>query len=204
MPPSSRTGAATFGSCNNPAKLSDATLDVWARLFERLPQARLLLKGRPFADAVACALILSRLSERRIGAGRVELMAWQPDRAAHLALYDRVDIALDPFPYNGTTTTCEALWMGVPVITLKGARHAGRVGASLLTQAGLTDWIAESVEDHLQIATTLAGPAHLKGKVLEARCILCGCDSANGLWRAQRRSPPWRREYPLRGGRVKS
>jgi predicted O-linked N-acetylglucosamine transferase (SPINDLY family) len=83
-------------------------------------------------------------------------VAWLPDAAAHLALYHQVDIALDPFPYNGTTTTCEALWMGVPVVTLRGDRHAGRVGASLLSQIGLTDWIANSVEEYLKIAVTLA------------------------------------------------
>jgi len=68
-----------------------------------------------------------------------------------------VDIALDPFPFNGTTTTCEALWMGVPVITLRGHRHAGRVGASLLTQIGLTDLIAHSIEEYVEIAVALAG-----------------------------------------------
>jgi protein O-GlcNAc transferase len=68
-----------------------------------------------------------------------------------------VDIALDPFPYNGTTTTCEALWMGVPVITLRGHRHAGRVGASLLTQVGLEDLIADSTEHYVEIAVALAG-----------------------------------------------
>jgi predicted O-linked N-acetylglucosamine transferase (SPINDLY family) len=80
-----------------------------------------------------------------------------PSIAAHLALYHRVDIALDPFPYNGTTTTCEALWMGVPVVTLRGDRHAGRVGASLLSQIGLTDLIANSVEEYVEIALALAG-----------------------------------------------
>ena len=91
-----------------------------------------------------------------MAADRVELLAWLPGTAAHLALYHRVDIALDPFPYNGTTTTCEALWMGVPVVTLRGDRHAGRVGASLLTQIGLTDLIANSVEEYLEIALALA------------------------------------------------
>src|SRR5262245_61807617 len=93
-------------------------------------------------------------------------MAWLPGSAEHLALYHRVDIALDPFPYNGTTTTCEALWMGIPVVTLRGDRHAGRVGASLLNQAGLTDFIANSVDDYLEIAVDLAGDT---ARLLELR-----------------------------------
>jgi predicted O-linked N-acetylglucosamine transferase (SPINDLY family) len=162
-PPCLMTDTVTFGSFNNPAKLSPATLDAWGSLLARLPQARLLLKGRPFADAATRALFLSRLGERGVAAERVELVAWMPSGAAHLGLYNRVDIALDPFPYNGTTTTCEALWMGVPVVTLRGDRHRGRVGASLLTQVGLKDWIASSMEEYLEIADTLAGdPDHLK------------------------------------------
>jgi predicted O-linked N-acetylglucosamine transferase (SPINDLY family) len=95
-------------------------------------------------------------------ADRVDLLPWLPDGNAHLALYDRIDIALDPFPYNGVTTTCEALWMGVPVVTLRGERHAGRIGASLLTHLGLTDMIADTVEGYVEIAVALAGdPARL-------------------------------------------
>jgi predicted O-linked N-acetylglucosamine transferase (SPINDLY family) len=148
------TGFVTFGSFNNPAKLSGATLDVWARLLTRLPTARLLLKGKPFAEAATRAIYLDRLAERGIAADRIELVSWLPERE-HLALYDRVDIALDPFPYNGTTTTCEALWMGVPVVTLRGDRHAGRVGASLLTQIGLSDLAADSVEAYVETAVAL-------------------------------------------------
>ena len=155
-PPCLATGVVTFGSFNNPAKLSGATLDVWARLLARLPTARLLLKGKPFAEAATRAIYLDRLAERGVAADRIELVAWLPERE-HLALYDRVDIALDPFPYNGTTTTCEALWMGVPVVTLRGDRHAGRVGASLLTQIGLSDLIADSTEAYMETAVALAG-----------------------------------------------
>jgi predicted O-linked N-acetylglucosamine transferase (SPINDLY family) len=125
-------------------------------LLSRLPQARLLLKGKPFADAATRALFLARLGERGVAAERVELVPWLPGAAAHLAFYHRVDIALDPFPYNGTTTICEALWMGVPVVALRGDRHAGRVGASLLTQIGLTDLIANSAEEYVEIALALA------------------------------------------------
>jgi protein O-GlcNAc transferase len=155
-PPRLKAGTVTFGSFNNPTKVSAATFDAWAKLLARLPQARLLLKGRQFADGATRALFLARLGERGVTAERVELVAWLPDMAAHLAAYHRVDIALDPFPYNGTTTTCEALWMGVPVVTLRGDRHAGRVGASLLGQIGLTDLIANSVEDYVEIAVALA------------------------------------------------
>jgi hypothetical protein len=152
----------TFGSFNNPAKLSAATLDAWAKLLARLPRARLLLKGKPFAYPVTRAWYLERLAQRGIFMDRVELVPWTADGAAHLALYNRIDIALDPFPYDGTTTTCEALWMGVPVVTLRGDRHAGRVGASLLGQVGYPDMVAGSVDRYVDIAATLAGdPARL-------------------------------------------
>jgi predicted O-linked N-acetylglucosamine transferase (SPINDLY family) len=155
-PPCLATGTVTFGSFNNPSKLSAATLDTWAMLLARLPDARLLLKGGWFADPATCELFRNRLGSRGIVAERIELVPMLADTAAHLGLYDRIDIALDPFPYNGTTTTCEASWMGVPVITLRGDRHAGRVGASLLTQLGLTELIADSVEEYVEIAVALA------------------------------------------------
>ena len=79
-----------------------------------------------------------------------------PAAEDHLNLYNRIDIGLDTFPYNGTTTTCEALWMGVPVVTLEGDRHAGRVGVSLLNQVGLTELIAKTPEEYVQIAVDLA------------------------------------------------
>ena len=199
MPPCLTTGTVTFGSFNNPAKLSEATLDTWARLLARLPQARLLLKGNPFADAATRALFLSRLSERGVAAERVELVAWLPSEATHLALYNRVDVALDPFPYNGTTTTCEALWMGVPVVTLRGDRHAGRVGASLLTQVGLTDWIAGSVEEYLQIAATLAGnPQHLNDLRRTLRPRLAASPLCDGRAFARKIEATYRTMWQLR------
>jgi predicted O-linked N-acetylglucosamine transferase (SPINDLY family) len=155
-PPCLKAGAVTFGSFNNPAKLSASTVDVWAQLLTRLPDARLLLKGKPFADEATSANFLARMIERGIAPERVQLVAWLPSGTAHLALYEQIDIALDPFPYNGTTTTCEALWMGVPVVALRGERHSARVGASLLGQAGLNDLIADSADDYVGIASALA------------------------------------------------
>ena len=155
-PPCLAAGSVTFGSFNNPAKLSEATLDGWAALLQRLPAARLLLKGSPFRDPGTRGLYRARLVQRGVAAERVELVGWIASPAEHLALYDRVDIALDPFPYNGTTTTCEALWMGVPVVSLRGDRHAARVGASLLRRVGLDELVADSVEAYIAIAAGLA------------------------------------------------
>ncbi len=163
-PPCLKSGVVTFGSFNNPSKISPGTLDVWAKLLTQIPGARLLLKGKPFADEAARDYLLARLAERGVGAERVQLVAWLPNTISHLALYEQIDIALDPFPYNGTTTTCEALWMGVPVVTLRGERHAARVGASLLGQAGLPDLIAGAADDYVAIASALAAdPKRLAG-----------------------------------------
>src|SRR6202030_3721984 len=87
---------------------------------------------------------------------RITLSGWTAEPLDHLALYGQVDIGLDPFPYNGTTTTCQALWMGVPVVTLGGDRHAGRVGASLLTAVGLTELIAPDSEAYVATAASLS------------------------------------------------
>ena len=155
-PPCLRSGVVTFGTFNDASKVSPITFDTWGKLLARLPKARLFVKGKQFRDDVTRSLFLARLGERGVAAERIEVVAWVPDVPSHLAAYNRVDIALDPFPYNGTTTTCEALWMGVPVVTLRGDRHAGRVGASLLSQIGLPDLIADTVEDYIEIAVALA------------------------------------------------
>ncbi len=171
-PPCLGNGTITFGSFNNPAKLSDPTLDAWAALLTRLTDARLLLKGKPFADKGTRALYRDRLAARGIPPARVELIGWSPGSVSHLKLYERIDIALDPFPYNGTTTTCEALWMGVPVIALKGDRHSGRVGASLLARIGADEWVADTSEDYVARAARLAAdPSQLTmlRKTLRAR-----------------------------------
>lgn len=155
-PPCLQAGRVTFGSFNNLSKVSAATFATWGRLLERLPTARLLLKSRVFAVTGIRESILARLAAHGVTAERVTLRPAIPDLAGHLASYHEMDIALDSFPYNGTTTTCEALWMGVPVVTLAGDRHLGRVGASLLTQVGLTELIARDQDTYVDLAASLA------------------------------------------------
>ena len=154
--PARQPGAVTFGCFNNFAKVTPEVITLWARLLCELPHARLLLKSRGLGDPDVAHRLHATLAAAGIAAERLELNGQELSVADHLALYHRVDLALDPFPYNGTTTTCEALWMGVPVITLAGHVHAARVGTSLLTHTGLTEWIATTPEEYLAIAVAAA------------------------------------------------
>ncbi len=160
--PALTPGPLTFGSFNNLNKISQQVLTLWAALLARVPKARLLLKSRQLADPTVAQELRNVLANHGIAGERLELLGWTAGPNAHLETYRRIDIALDPFPYNGTTTTCEALWMGVPVITLAGHRHAARMGASLLTRVGLPELIAHDPASFLEIAETLASdPARL-------------------------------------------
>ena len=154
--PARHNGHITFGSFNNLPKINREVIGLWSRLLQQVPDSRLLLKSKQFADEQVRQRFLDMFSACGITAERVRLMPRVASTAGHLALYDQVDIALDPFPYNGTTTTCESLWMGVPVICLRGDRHAGRVGASILTRLGLSQMVADSADDYVGIGIKLA------------------------------------------------
>jgi FkbM family methyltransferase len=155
-PPLLAGGGVSFGSFNVLSKLSEPTLDLWGRLLQRVPGARLLIKARGLADDEGRRHLLESLARHGVEAERVLLLPPDAGHAEHLARYGEVDIALDTFPYNGTTTTCEALWMGVPVVTLRGDRHSARVGASLLHRVGLDDLVAETPEEYIEKAAALA------------------------------------------------
>ena len=152
-----------FGCFNSPSKVTDSCLIAWGRLLRSIPGSRLLLKGFGFGKEGIRKHFTERFASCGVTMDRIDLVDRTNSTREHLAQYHKVDIALDTFPYNGTTTTCEALWMGVPVVTLKGDRHAARVGASLLTSIGRTEWIASSVDEYLKIAAQLAAnPANLR------------------------------------------
>ncbi|MDR3518043.1 MAG: tetratricopeptide repeat protein [Azospirillaceae bacterium] len=155
-PPRETPDQIVFGSFNNLPKITDAVIALWGQLLRAVPGAKLLLKCRSLRDAATAQRLRGRFAGWGVTPERLELIGWLPDRADHLGLYQRIDIALDPFPYNGTTTTCEALWQGVPVVTLAGDRHAGCVGVSLLTRVGLADLIAPTPDAYVAIAAALA------------------------------------------------
>lgn len=152
----------TFGSFNNFLKVTDDTLRVWKKILDRTPNSRLLIKSLFLDDPEVLKNVHARLAAAGLSEDRVEIVAFMPSTEDHLLAFHRVDVALDTFPYNGTTTTCEALWMGVPVVSLIGDRHAARVGLSLLTAVGHPDWAAETEEAYVDTAVSLAENRELR------------------------------------------
>lgn len=155
-PPSAARGFITFGSFNNLAKVTDETIALWCKVLKRVPDSRMLLKGGALGDPATRGRFRDLFALGGIDPSRVELDAAIVPSDDHFKAYGRMDIALDSMPYNGTTTTCEALWMGVPVIALLGDHHVARVSASILAHSGLGELIADSSEDFVERAVTLA------------------------------------------------
>ena len=155
--PAMKSGHITFGSFNYFPKVSRETVAVWTAILKAVPDSRLVMKTRNFADSATRRYAMDMFIGQGIAAERIELSSMKTSFEEHLNAYNRIDIALDTFPYNGTTTTCEALWMGVPVVTFAGNTHASRVGKSLLTNVGLPDLVAGTFEEYVPIAVNLAG-----------------------------------------------
>ncbi|MFN8011221.1 MAG: tetratricopeptide repeat protein [Holophagaceae bacterium] len=180
-PPMLQRGACTFASFNNPSKLAPAVVALWSRLLLRVPGARLLLKASPFADPGTRARWVRAFEAHGVAAQALDFRPFEADTADHLARYREADLALDPFPYNGTTTTCEALWMGVPVLSIAGDRHAARTGLSLLHAVGRPDWVAPDPEAWLDLAASLAGdPARLAAARADLRAAVARSPLCDG------------------------
>ncbi|TMG87199.1 MAG: tetratricopeptide repeat protein [Betaproteobacteria bacterium] len=160
--PAQAHGHVTFASLNSPGKVSANVVGLWGQLLAALPDARLLLITSPFAQRIAELDRLFALAG--VTPGRVEYLPRQ-STADYLALYNRADMALDTWPYTGAATTCDALWMGVPVVTLAGDRSVSRSGASILWNAGLRELVAEGPQDYVSRALTLARDLPRLGKL---------------------------------------
>jgi protein O-GlcNAc transferase len=150
--PALKRGHITFGSFNNFTKVSPEVVTIWSKLLTMLPASRLLLKAKNFISAEIRNHAQKLFIQEGITADRIELLPIEPSTRQHLNLYNRIDIGLDTFPYNGTTTTCEAMWMGVPVLTLEGNIHVSRVGCSLLSNVGLSEFVAKSHDEYIEKA----------------------------------------------------
>jgi protein O-GlcNAc transferase len=160
--PGTRTGAIAFGSFNNLSKVGPAVRLLWAEILRAVPESKLVLKWSSLEDS---GLRQRLLAEFAVAPDRIELRGASP-HAEMLAQYGDIDIALDPFPFSGGVTTCEALWMGVPVVTLPGEGAASRQTLGFLRAIGRTEWAARSAEDYVRIASGLAAD---RGRLDEIR-----------------------------------
>jgi protein O-GlcNAc transferase len=155
--PALASGGITFGSFNNVSKVNEKVIKVWSQILWQVPGSSLLLKGKSLADESTKRRYMDLFIKNGATSDQIKMLPKTSSISEHLDFYNRVDIGLDPFPYNGTTTTCEALWMGVPVVTLRGDRHSARVGASILTRVGLEELITMNEEEYVSRAVGLAG-----------------------------------------------
>jgi len=153
--PAQKNGFVTFGNMNNLAKTNTYTIAVWSKILKAVPGSRLLMKVNKMDTPFAKHHVEQEFAKNGIGIDRLILEGGEPHKP-FMETYHRIDIALDPHPYTGGLTTCEAMWMGVPVVTLPGETFAGRHAATHLYHGGLPDWIAKDEEDYINIAVKWA------------------------------------------------
>lgn len=184
--PLEENGFVTFGSFNSVKKITPTTAAIWASVLHAVPTSRLLIKSGGFSSRRARRQVMDMLKHEGIPEARFDLLDRIESKSGHLGAYGMIDIGLDTFPYHGTTTTCEAMWMGVPVITMQGELHAGRVGGSLLHAVGLGELAAGDREQFTATAADLAADverlrmlrADLRGRMAASplcdRVAFCG------------------------------
>ena len=153
--PALRNGYVTFGSLHNQAKLNPAVLALWAEVLRAVPTARMLFVRHTLTEEARSAL-RQAFESRGVAADRVAFHQPPAGTGQYVKCYADIDVQLDPFPWTGHTTACESLWMGVPSITLRGTTHAGRMVASVLTFAGLPDWVADTPAEYVRLARSWA------------------------------------------------
>jgi len=181
--PADKKGYVTFGSFNSNCKINPVVARLWADVLSADTNWRLLLKIKGGNEFQMRERYFSLLEQAGIHRARVDICGWKPP-AEHLAMYREVDIALDTYPYNGTTTTCEALWMGVPTVSLVGECHASRVGLTILTRLGLEFFAAATPREYaakaIALATNLPALARIRSS-LRARIATSGLCHAKGF-----------------------
>ena len=162
-------GPIRFGSFNHNRKMSDQTIALWGRILNAIPDSILVLKANASEDLHTQRILRNRMITHGLDPDRVEWLPLTRGPLEHLQQYSKLDVALDPYPNGGCTTTCEALWMGVPVITLKGSHYASRMSTAVLAGAQLDNWIADSADNYIEKAIEAA--QHLSS-LRQSRCTL--------------------------------
>jgi len=186
--PARAAGAVTLGCLNSPAKFSASVIALWAEVLRRLPGSRLLLKYLQLDRPAVVERLRSKFAAAGADVERIEFRGWTTGFAAALATYHEIDVALDPFPFSGGATTCDALWMGVPVLTLPGATFAGRHTLSYLSAVGLEECVATDRADYVERVAALAGDVD---RLAEVRSTLRSRMAVSPLCDAQRFAHNW-------------
>jgi predicted O-linked N-acetylglucosamine transferase (SPINDLY family) len=185
----------TFGSFNNPSKLTDRTLSLWTAVLRAVPLSRLLLKSGAFADPETVQMFCDRFERLGIGRDRLQF-AGGSYFTDYLRAYDEVDIALDPLPFNGGITSLQGLWQGVPVLSRCGELYAGRVGGAIMHALSLSSWVTESDEQFVRAAlVNTADFASLNRLRQQMRDRLRACTIGNGRLFARRMEQLWRNKW---------
>ncbi len=183
--PALANGYITFGHFGRPERLNDLVVAAWSRILHAVPNARLVLNNLPFLEAAFRDMVLARFATHGVESGRLDLIFTEPQEKTW-ATYGTVDIALDPFPHNAGTTTIEAIWQGVPVVSLAGRPSVGRFGASILHAVGLDDWVVHDIDAYVAravaAASDLTALARLRGE-LRQRVAASPLLDATGLAR---------------------
>jgi predicted O-linked N-acetylglucosamine transferase (SPINDLY family) len=180
-------GTIWLGTFNNLAKVREETCRLWAKVMHALPESKLFLKDKKAGDGTVRQRIESELSRHGIGSERIEFAMAIPDWRSHMALYDRLDIALDTIPLNSGTTAFDALWMGAPVVALEGDWFGGRMASTVLKALGRPEWVAQNEDEYVTLVSALARDVAGRKSLRAAQRSLMAssplCD-ANGLARA--------------------
>jgi predicted O-linked N-acetylglucosamine transferase (SPINDLY family) len=180
-------GTIWLGTFNNLAKVSSGSLRLWAAVMSRLPESKLLLKGRGASESVVRGRIQAELARHGVGADRVQFTPWTSGWAAHMKLYDRLDLALDTFPLTSGTTAYDALWMGVPLITIEGDWMGARLASTIVRGAGRPEWVVRTEAEYVEAVVRLARDVEQRMKLrasqrsMMASSVVC---DAPGLARA--------------------
>ncbi len=154
-PPALQNGYITFGCFNQLFKMNNSVVELWSKALHAVPNSRLLLKAKPFDDQLIRKNVIKRFTDHGISDERI-ILEESENREQYFAAYNRIDIALDPFPFTGGTTSVEGLWMGVPVLTLAGDSLVSRQGVGILINAGMEEWVANSKSEYIDKAATYA------------------------------------------------
>ena len=155
----------TFGCVNKLSKVNDEVINLWSKILLSVENSKLIIKNKNLENKKIFSTMIEKFNERNVKKNRLILLGESNTRKELLEVYNKIDIALDPFPFQGNTSTCESIWMGVPVITLKGDRYLSHFGESINSNLNMNNWIAKNYEEYISIAIKFSSDLNELSKI---------------------------------------